>query len=238
MIVRASWDRMRANIEMKGNKMQYTTVLSDLDGTLTESAPGIVNSAAHALEKFGIHVEDKNDLLCFVGPPLIESFQKYYGLDEVQAVQAVSYYREYYSTKGLFENKLIDGIPELLLTLKSAGKQLLVATSKPEFFSEQIISHYWIRPYFTYVAGATMYETRTAKSEVIAYAMEQIPGVAKENIVMVGDRHHDVDGAIANGLDSIGVTFGYGDRAELADAGATYIVDSVAELQNLLLQNS
>ena len=114
----------------------------------------------------------------------------------------------------------------------------MVATSKPEFFSGQIISHYGIRPYFTYVAGATMDETRTAKSEVIAYAMEQIPGVAKENIVMVGDRHHDVDGAIANGLDSIGVTFGYGDRAELADAGATYIVDSVAELQNLLLQNS
>ena len=94
MIARASWDRMRANIEMKGNKMQYTTVLFDLDGTLTESAPGIVNSAAHALEKFGIHVEDKNDLLCFVGPPLIESFQKYYGLDEVQAVQAVFYYRK------------------------------------------------------------------------------------------------------------------------------------------------
>ena len=138
----------------------------------------------------------------------------------------------------MFENKLIDGIPELLLTLKSAGKQLLVATSKPEFFSEQIISHYGIRPYFTYVAGATMDETRTAKSEVIAYAMEQIPGVAKGNIVMVGDRHHDVDGMIANGLEQHwGGTFGYGDRAEL-DAGATYIVDSVAELQNLLLQNS
>ena len=94
---------------------------------------------------------------------MIESFQKYYGLDEVQAVQAVSYYREYYSTKGLFENKLIDGIPEILLTLKSAGKQLLVATSKPEFFSEQIISHYGIRPYFTYVAGATMDETQDGK---------------------------------------------------------------------------
>ena len=89
MIARASWDRLRANIEMKGNKMQYTTVLFDLDGTLTESAPGIVNSAAHALEKFGIHVEDKNDLLCFVGPPLIESFQKYYGLDEKNALKQI-----------------------------------------------------------------------------------------------------------------------------------------------------
>ena len=159
MIVRASWDRMRANIEMKGNKMQYTTVLFDLDGTLTESAPGIVNSAAHALEKFGIHVEDKNDLLCFVGPPLIESFQKYYGLDEVQAVQAVSYYREYYSTKGLFENKLIDGIPELLLTLKvqessywlrQASRSSLVSRSYPIMGYVRILpmlrGQRWMRP--------------------------------------------------------------------------------------------
>lgn len=223
---------------MKEKVMEYSTILFDLDGTLTESAPGIVNSVAYALDKFGIEVQDKADLLCFVGPPLKDSFQNYYGLDEVQAVQAVAYYREYYSAKGLFENRVFDGIQEMLLVLKSAGKQLLVATSKPEFFSEQILKRFGIAPYFNFIAGATMDETRTAKSEVIAYALEQIPDVDKKEIVMVGDRHHDIEGAIANGLDSIGVTFGYGSREELTQAGATYIADSVEELLKLLLQKA
>lgn len=113
--------------------MEYSTILFDLDGTLTESAPGIVNSVAYALDKFGIEVQDKADLLCFVGPPLKDSFQNYYGLDEVQAVQAVAYYREYYSAKGLFENRVFDGIQEMLLALKSAGNSCLSRQANQNF---------------------------------------------------------------------------------------------------------
>ena len=215
--------------------MSYQTILFDLDGTLTEPAEGITNSVAYALAKFGITVTDREELLRFIGPPLMDSFMEYYGFDEAKARQAVAYYREYFSVKGLFENSVIQGIKELLEELQAAGKQLVVATSKPEYFSLQILEKFGLLSYFTFVAGATMDETRTRKADVIAYALEHISYEAKASTVMVGDRHHDVEGARALGLDAIGVTFGYGSREELQGAGATYVVDTIAQLRQRLL---
>lgn len=215
--------------------MSYQTILFDLDGTLTEPAEGITNSVAYALAKFGITVTDREELLRFIGPPLMDSFMEYYGFDEAKARQAVAYYREYFSVKGLFENSVIQGIKELLEELQAAGKQLVVATSKPEYFSLQILEKFGLLSYFTFVAGATMDETRTRKADVIAYALEHISYEAKASTVMVGDRHHDIEGARALGLDAIGVTFGYGSREELQGAGATYVVDTIAQLRQRLL---
>lgn len=215
--------------------MSYQTILFDLDGTLTEPAEGITNSVAYALAKFGITVADREELLRFIGPPLMDSFMEYYGFDEAKARQAVAYYREYFSVKGLFENSVIQGIKELLEELQAAGKQLVVATSKPEYFSLQILEKFGLLSYFTFVAGATMDETRTRKADVIAYALEHISYESKASTVMVGDRHHDIEGARALGLDAIGVTFGYGSREELQGAGATYVVDTIAQLRQRLL---
>ena len=215
--------------------MSYQTILFDLDGTLTEPAEGITNSVAYALAKFGITVTDREELLRFIGPPLMDSFMEYYGFDEAKARQAVAYYREYFSVKGLFENSVIQCIKELLEELQAAGKQLVVATSKPEYFSLQILEKFGLLSYFTFVAGATMDETRTRKADVIAYALEHISYESKASTVMVGDRHHDIEGARALGLDAIGVTFGYGSREELQGAGATYVVDTIAQLRQRLL---
>ncbi len=208
-------------------------ILFDLDGTLTDPGEGITNSVAYALRKFGIAVEDKKSLYSFIGPPLIDSFTKYYGFSKQQAVKAVEYYREYYREKGIFENQLYDGIPELLKRLCKAGKTVILATSKPEPFAKQILEHFGIDQYFHFVAGATMGETRTKKSEVIAYALERCGISAKEKTVMIGDREMDILGAHSMGLEAIGVLYGYGDRGELETAGADRIVQNVEELRKI-----
>ena len=213
----------------------YDTILFDLDGTLTDPGEGITNSVAYALERYGIHNTDRRELYCFIGPPLLESFQKFYGLTYEQADQGVNYYREYYGTKGIFENKVIDGIPQLLEHLKAAGKRLIVATSKPEGYSNQILEHYGLAQYFDFVAGALMDNSRTDKAKVIAYAMEQCGITASDNVIMVGDREHDVIGAKKNGLGCVGVLFGYGSAEELTAAGAVKLAKDAKELEEILL---
>ncbi len=213
----------------------YDTILFDLDGTLTDPGEGITNSVAYALERYGIHNTDRRELYCFIGPPLLESFQKFYGLTYEQADQGVNYYREYYGTKGIFENKVIDGIPQLLEHLKAAGKRLIVATSKPEGYSNQILEHYGLAQYFDFVAGALMDNSRTDKAKVIAYAMEQCGITASDSVIMVGDREHDVIGAKKNGLGCVGVLFGYGSAEELTAAGALKLAKDAKELEEILL---
>ncbi len=212
----------------------YNYLLFDLDGTLTDSGTGIMNSVLYALKKFDIEVEDRTQLYAFIGPPLAESFQKFYHFSQEQALQAVCYYREYFSERGMFENKIISGIDTLLSELKGAGKKLVVATSKPEKYTIKILEHFNLISYFQFVAGATMDETRNTKTAVIEYALQHINAVSKREVVMIGDRKHDIEGAKNNNIDSIGVLFGYGDRKELEQAGADYIVESVEELRTLL----
>ncbi len=211
----------------------YNTVIFDLDGTLTDSAPGITNAVAYALHHWGIEVEDKRKLNVFVGPPLLESFQKYYGFSPEQSLEAISVYREYYGDKGLFENVVYAGIPELLQRLKEDGKTVMVATSKPEHFTKRILEHFDLYKYFDFVAGATMDERRTGKAEVLDYLFECHPEIDKAKAVMVGDRENDMHGASHVGIDSIGVLYGYGDFEELSGAGAVHIAKCVEEIYSI-----
>lgn len=215
--------------------MQYETIFFDLDGTLTESGPGILKSVQYALAKFGIYEEDVSKLRPFIGPPLVYSFSKFYGMSEQDARRAMAYYREYYPEHGIFDNSVYEGIPALLAELKGAGKRLCVATGKPEVYANKIIEHFNLSPFFDVVGGSDFAETRADKTSVIRYVMEQC-GVSKEQVVMVGDRHHDIDGARANGIRSIGILFGYGDRAELEKAGADVICETVSDLRAELLK--
>jgi len=214
----------------------YDILLFDLDGTLTDSAPGIMNSIRYALKKLDTEC-DESTLRSFIGPPLLESFAKYYGFDHEKARKALELYREYFSEKGMLENSVYRGIPELLEKLKAAGKTLLVATSKPELFTLKILDHFGLSKYFDVIGGASMDETRNTKEEVIRFVLEQygLSEDRKKRTIMIGDRHHDIDGAKAVGLDSVGVLYGYGDGPELIDAGATYIAKTPHEIGTIII---
>lgn len=211
----------------------YNTVLFDLDGTLTDPGQGITNSVAYALKKFGIEVEDKKELYKFIGPPLHDSFRKYYGFSDEEAETAIVYYREYFRDTGIFENEVYAGIETLLEKIKASGRKIILATSKPEEFAVRILVHFGLDKYFDCMAGATMDSSRSKKGDVIAYALRESSCDA-ENAVMVGDRLHDILGAKENGLDSIGVLFGYGSREELENAGADYIAETVEDIMNYI----
>lgn len=213
----------------------YQTILFDLDGTLTDPGEGITNSVAYALEKFEIKNEDRSQLYKFIGPPLKDSFMEFYGFGEEDSQKAITYYRERFREKGMFENKVYDGIVELLSKLQKAGKQLIIATSKPEEFTLTILKYFDLLQYFDFVAGATMDGSRSEKEEIIHYALEHCQIENLDKTVMVGDRKFDILGAKANGIDSIGVLFGYGSLEELEMAGATYIADSPEMVEELVL---
>ena len=207
----------------------YNTVLFDLDGTLTDPGMGITNSVAYSLKKFGIEIEDRKELYKFIGPPLHESFMKYCGFSDEDAEKAIVYYREYFRDTGIFENEVYDGIENLLGEIRNSGRKIILATSKPEEFAKRILVHFGLDKYFDFAAGATMDTSRSKKGDVIAYALKE-SGCSPENAVMVGDRLHDILGAKENGLDSIGVLFGYGSREELENAGADYIAETVNDI--------
>lgn len=209
-------------------------ILFDLDGTITNSYNGIINSIVYSLKKFGIEVEDKSKLSAFIGPPLLNSFETYFGFSEAKATDAVKFYREYYSDKGIFENSVYDGVVPLLKSLKAAGKKIILATSKPEAFAEKCLDHFKLCEYFDTVAGATFDQSRVSKTDVISYALEK-GKVLKSSAVMVGDRKHDILGAKAHGLKSVGVLYGYGDRTELESAGADYIAESPQDILKIVI---
>ncbi len=213
-------------------KFQY--LLFDLDGTLTDPALGITNSILYALGKFGIAVADRSTLHPFIGPPLYESFRTYFNFTDEDAHRAVAFYREYFAEQGLFENTPYDGIRELLETLKAQEKTLLVCSSKPEVFVRRILERFQLAEYFTFAAGATLDGTRLHKEQVIRYALEHVAISAPAQCLMIGDRSFDIEGAHQTGMAGCGVLYGYGSRAELEEAGAEYIVETVAELGTLL----
>lgn len=215
--------------------MHYQTILFDLDGTLTDPGIGITNSVMHALSKYGISVRDRSDLYKFIGPPLYESFERFYGFSKDESKKAVEYYREHYSVTGLFENAVYDGIDELLKALKDCGKTLLVATSKPEVFAKKVLEHYDLAKYFTFIAGSELDGTRVKKDEVIRYALDRCSIADTTNAIMIGDREHDILGAKQTGIAVIGVLFGYGNRREHEEAGADFIAETVADLRKILL---
>lgn len=216
----------------------YKYALFDLDGTLTDPSLGITNSIMHALAKMGRDIPPRGELYCFIGPPLVTAFQEFLGLTAEEAEQAVVFYREYFSVNGLFENTPYEGIAELLAKLKERGVTLAVATSKPEKFAVRIIEHFGLAEYFTLVCGASMDSSRSKKGDVIAYTLGQL-GVAeadKSSVLMIGDRHHDIEGAKENGIASAGVLWGFGDEDELKTAGADAIAHDMDELAKIVTE--
>ena len=209
------------------------TILFDLDGTLTDPALGITNAVSYALKHYGID-EDYQNLLRFIGPPLVDSFMEYYGFDQEKAQEAIVYYREYFSDKGLFENVVYDGMENFLAALKDKGYILAVATSKPEEFAKKILDHFHLSHYFTEICGATMDSSRSKKGDVIAYALDQLKISDPNTAIMIGDRQHDIVGAHQNQLKAIGVLYGYGDEAEMKEYQADYIAKDLKELMDIL----
>lgn len=212
----------------------YDTILFDLDGTLSDSAEGIINCVQYALADMGISAE-RRELYCFVGPPLKDMFMQKFGMDEETAKRAQSKYRERFSTIGIKENRMYEGIDGLLRELRAAGKCLAVATSKPTKFSRQIVESYGIMPYFELVLGSEFTGERHSKAEVIRDVLSMMGVSDKSSAVMIGDRHYDVEGAAECGLDCIGVYYGYAEEGELEAAGAVKTVRTVEELKEYLL---
>ena len=212
---------------------KYNTIFFDLDGTIIDSGEGVSNSVLYALDKFGIK-ETRENALRFIGPPLAESFRDFYGFDDEKATKGIEIYREYYREKGIFECYLYDGIRKLLEKLKENGYKVVLCTSKPEEYAHRVLRFFEIFDLFDYACGATMDEkTRATKDEVMQYAFDT-SGAEREKTLMVGDRKFDINSARKFGIDSVGVTFGYGSEEELKNAGATYIVNHASEIEKLL----
>jgi phosphoglycolate phosphatase len=205
-----------------------------LDGTLTDPAPGILHSLRYALSYFGLSATDEK-LLPFIGPPLKSSFMEFFDFSAAQADKAVEKYREHYVKTGLFENRLTAGIIPLLSDLRHAGKYMAIASSKPLVFVKTVAGHFGIASYFDVIFGSELDGTYADKAALITYALQKIAPVDKEKTVMIGDRMHDTLGAKENGIDSIGVLFGYGSEEELLTHGATYLAKDAGELRELLL---
>lgn len=212
----------------------YDYVFFDLDGVLTDSGEGIINSALYALEKYNIDVNEKSELKKFIGPPLQDSFSTDYGFNEEELEGVIATFREYYSEKGIFENELFSNIEDVLKELKKKKKKLVVATSKPEVFAMKVLMHFNILKYFEYVSAATLDESKIKKELIIKEAIDALGIKDLSKVVMVGDRKHDVVGSIKNGIDCIGALWGYGSKEELEKAGATYFAENPLKLLEII----
>ena len=216
----------------------YQYLLFDLDGTLTNPKEGITKSVPYALRYFGIEVADPDTLTPYIGPPLIPSFMEFHGLTQEQALEALQVYRRRFVSVGLFENEVLDGVPEMLRSLKQKGRFIAVASSKPEPYVIKILNHFDLLQYFDEVVGASMDEKLSAKKDIIMEALRRMgkaPG--DRDILMIGDRMHDVEGAQLCGLDSLGIYTGFAPEGELEDAGATYVFHTINDMAAFLLED-
>lgn len=215
------------------NTAEKAFLLFDLDGTLTNPKTGITKSVQYALRSFGVAVDNLDDLTGFIGPPLRDSFQKYFSFSKADAETAVQKYREYFAEQGIYENVMYDGVPAMLETERAAGKKLIIATSKATVFAERILAHFAIDGYFSLVAGSEWDGRRARKAEVIRYALETSGVSDLHKAVMIGDTPYDIAGAKEVGIESVGVLYGFGSLAALTAAGADCVVESVDELARL-----
>ncbi len=208
----------------------YDTIFFDLDGTLTDSAPGILNAVRFALEGAGMAVPPEQELMRFIGPPLTTELQAAFGVSAGEAFVLVRRFQVYFQKDGMFENRVYDGVPDMLERLLASGRRAAVTTSKPEPFARTILEHFGLSQYFTAIVGSALDEkTRATKAEVVAQALEMLK---PERALLVGDRCHDVEGAHVNRLPCLGVLYGYGSREELSEA--EYIAESVEALSETL----
>ncbi len=211
-------------------------LLFDLDGTVIDSGEGVKNSVLHALSTLGYPLLEKSEMDPFLGPPLVYSFHHFAGVPEEECAEAVRLYREYYQKNGgMFQYTLYEGMPDLLRELRAAGYKTAIATSKPQPYAVELMHHAGIFDALDHIVGADLDEkTRAKKSEVIEAVLEEA-GIAKSETLMIGDRKYDVLGAKEVGVESVGITFGYGDFAELTEAGADHVFNTVSELRAFLL---
>ena len=216
-------------------KFNKQFLMFDLDGTLTDPKEGITKSVQYSLKHFGIEVESLDELTCFIGPPLWDSYKKYYNLSEADTNLAVEKYREYFSERGIFENVMYNGIDELLAKLKSNGKTVILATAKPIPFAEKILRYFRLYEYIDFISGSEFDGRRSAKHESIRYAIDNCKITSLDSAVMTGDKDLDIIGAKKTGVASIGVLYGYGSYEELSNAGADCIVSNIDELGNALI---
>ena len=212
----------------------YDTVLFDLDGTLIDPRIAITHSVHYALVQFGIDDVDPDDLLPFIGPPLLDSFERHYGLRGDDGKQAVEHYRTRFSELGPSANTPYPGIEELLQSLHADGVRLAIATSKPTVFASEIVVTLGFDRWLDLVVGSNLDHTRVAKAEVIAHVLDERPQIREGSVIMVGDREHDVIGARSHGIETIGATWGYGAAGELERAGAGWLAADIDELGSLL----
>ena len=213
--------------------MRFSSAIFDLDGTIMDSAQGIVRSVEYALEKMGVTEYDRQTNLRFIGPPLVDSFMEYYSMSEADALRAVAFYRERYSVTGIYEARMYDGIRELLTRLKEQGVKLYIGSSKPEKYVRMILEKQGILDLFDYVAGATFDESRNNKEQVLTHLFEQVK-IDKKSTVMIGDRYHDIDGAHYVKIPCIAVLYGFGNEAEFKKHGAEYIAADTDEILNII----
>ena len=212
----------------------YKIILFDLDGTIIDSSLGVTNSVKYALSKFNIEVKNNQELLSYMGPPLLYSFQTFHGLSKEDAETAIGYYRETYKEKGIFENAVYPGILELLVKLKEQGFKIGLATSKPEKFAEIILDKLGISKYFDEICGASLDQSRSEKIDVMKYVLNKLEVTNHNEVLMVGDRMYDINASNELGIDSVGVLFGFGSYEEFEKARATYIVNNALEILNIV----
>ena len=214
---------------------QYKYILFDMDGTLVDSAPGILEAVRYAQEKLHLPVLEDDALRAFLGPPLKVSFQTVYGMEEEAAGKAAQVFREYYSVAGMFHGELYPGVGGTLSILKRRGYSLYIATSKPTIYAKRIAERLGIDRYFTDIVGSNLDNTRGGKQEIIQYIMDGLPAEESESFLMVGDKSHDIAGAAACGIRAIGVSYGFGSLVELENARTVYVIDTIKALADILL---
>ena len=217
--------------------MRYTTLLFDLDGTLTDPYEGITRCVQYALSCQGIAVADRRQLAAFIGPPLKAAFREHYALSDADADRAVQDYRVRFGDVGMYENTVYDGIVDLLEQLRASGRQLFVATSKPWFYARQIVEHFGLDEYFGQVYGSELDGKRTEKSVLIAHVLRE-EGLRPEETLMIGDRRFDVLGARHNGVPAAAVSYGYGCIEELVEAGPDHVFDTPNDIARCLLADT
>ena len=211
-------------------------VLIDLDGTISDSSPGMLTGFRKVFDRFDMEQPSDESIRRHFGPPLAVTWREVYGMTDEQIVVGLEVYREYYHDVGMFENNLYDGIPDLIKDLHAEGVTLSTATSKPEFSASRIIEHFGLREYFTFIGAADLAGTRDDKSAVIAHTLENLQASSQSHsIVMMGDRRHDVEGAREHGIETIGVLWGYGTAEELSTAGAIALAERPRDARDLLL---
>lgn len=212
--------------------MSYENILFDLDGTITKSERGIFHSIRHALNYFSMEEKDDKVLYTFIGPPLIESFEKVYGFTGDKLHEIIAKYREHYSTIGLFENDLYDGIVDVLKSLKKDHK-LYVITTKPQPFAKKVLEYFDMDHYFEEIYGPSFKGEMNDKKELMKFALKN-SDIDPQKSIMIGDRFYDMEAACANNVDALGVLYGYGDKEELLKSGAQNIVHTPSEIENII----